>query len=908
MKRRTLLSILSFLTFFSISLTVGQNITGTVFDESGVAPLIGAELSLKNTDFVALSNASGKFTFYDIPEGNYKLIVNYEEDEQIIDSEIDHRGGDTDLGKIMIVITQPGLRERDIAIINLDDLEVEDDAGYSVLLTASRDPFENASRYNLSSGRFRIRGYDNENTLQYINGIPMNDFDDGRVLYATWGGLNDVFRASEGQLNMRSTDFSYGGIGGATNVDLSASAQRPGTKLVYTEGNRSYRHRAMITHSSGMQENGWAYSLSASHRWGNSGYIEGTHFEGSAYFASIDKRLNDNHLLNLVILGSPQRRGRSSATTQEAYDLAGSNFYNPNWGYQNGEIRNSREYRINQPVGILKHDWSINGNMKLNTSLGIMKGTFGSTGLDWLYAADPRADYYKKLPSYYEGESAEAVAEYWREDIANRQLNWDEFYRINRNRNINVNGREENISAYIVQEQHYDNDRFTFNSVLNYTPSVNFNITTGLTGGQEKVHNYNEIVDLLGGEHYLDVDDFAERDFPDNPEAFLNNLDEPYKLLEEGDRLGHDYDIVTNKIELWSQAFYNINKVELFGGFTVSNTSFYREGFVRNGRFPDNSQGKSETQDFTNFGAKLGVNYKFNGRNFLYGIANYRTRAPFSRFAYISPRTRDQVIDGLTSEKILSAEGGYIFKFSGLSGRLSAYYTTFEDQVSTAVYYHDELRSFVNYIMTGIDKRHSGLELSLKGRLYKRFTFQAAGAIGKYIYTSRPTATIIQDNSSEVLAENKTVYLKNYYFANGPQDVGSFTLEYEGKQNWFLNLTLNYFDNAYLSLNPDRRTTDGVGEVSKSFENEHWNEILNQTKLDSNITLDLFGRKSFRWGDNYYMAVLVSVNNILNNKEFITGGFEQYRYDYENNDVNRFPPRLYYAFGTNYSVTVNFSF
>jgi hypothetical protein len=57
-----------------------------------------------------------------------------------------------------------------------------------------------------------------------------------------------------------------------------------------------------------------------------------------------------------------------------------------------------------------------------------------------------------------------------------------------------------------------------------------------------------------------------------------------------------------------------------------------------------------------------------------------------------------------------------------------------------------------------------------------------------------------------------------------------------------------------------------------------------------------------------FLALNAGVNNILNNKSIITGGFEQLRFDVENKDVNKFPPRLFYAFGLNYflSATIRF--
>ena len=128
---------------------------------------------------------------------------------------------------------------------------------------------------------------------------------------------------------------------------------------------------------------------------------------------------------------------------------------------------------------------------------------------------------------------------------------------------------------------------------------------------------------------------------------------------------------------------------------------------------PDSSFGKSSVNNFLTYGLKLGETFKINGRNYLYGVISYRTRAPFSRFAYLSPRIRDEVVSNLTTEKIAAGEAGYIFRFSGISGRLTAYTSQFDDQIENISYYHDELRTFVNYITSNISKRHSGIELGL---------------------------------------------------------------------------------------------------------------------------------------------------------------------------------------------------
>lgn len=905
MLRRNFYLIIILSLCFNISLTIAQTIKGNIADVSG-EPLIGQVLRLAGTEHASISNALGNFMFNGVLLGEYDLLLESENgDVKLLTFTYD--GKDLDLGMLKTSQEKIVTKSTDIAVVNLDDLEVEDDSEYSILLSASNDVFENAARYNLSGGRFRVRGYDNENTSQYINGLPMNDLDDGRVLFASWGGLNDVFRVAEGQNSLRPVDFSFGGIGGAYNTDLRASVQRKRTKLVYSYGNRSYTNRLMLTHSSGLQDNGWSYSLSASRRWGNSGYVAGTHFEGTAYFVSIEKQLSAHHALNAVILGSPQRRGRASASVQQMYDIAGSNFYNPNWGYQNGEVRNSKEYRINQPIAMLRHDWKLSDHSTLSTSAGFQWGKYSSTGIDWLMASDPRPDYYKKLPFYYSGQAAIDVENYLKSDVANQQINWDEFYDINRNRLIDVNGTPQNVSAYIVEDQHYDNQRMMFNTIYNFNPSVDFNLSGGLTYLKETVNNYKLIDDLLGGTYYLDIDDFAERDFPDDPTKVVNNLDNPYALLQEGDRHGYDYDIVTSKYELWAQASKKINKLELFGGASLARTSFYKDSYVANGKFPDSSKGKSETSNFNTYAVKTGVNFALNNRNYLYAYGSYRTRAPFSRFAFVSPRTRNELVSDLIPEKILSGEAGYIMRYGGVKARLTGFYTTFKDQIETFIFYSDILRTFNNYVMEGIDKEHKGVELSIDSRLYGRLSFTAAGSLGQYIYTSRPRATVYQDNSASVSVVRDPIYIKNYYVASGPQYAASFTLRYNGKEYWWANLSFNIYGKSYLDINPERRIVEAVEFLDPELDNELWHAILDQESIGTNYTLDFFGGKSFKFGD-YYLRLNLSVNNILDNKDFITGGFEQYRSNPASSNNINFLPKLYYAYGRNYSLNVSFDF
>lgn len=886
--------------------------TGRVMNTDG--PVIGARVVLLETNSETLTNAIGVFRFMDLPQGDYSLSIEY--DGNVVEKAFTLDSESTYLGDITLATRTTTIDASEIAVVSIDiDEEGKSDAGgISSILTASKDPFLNAASYNFSTARFNVRGLRSEDRRTFINGFAVNDLDDGGVYWGTWGGLNDVFRAQESTLSMESTDYSLGGIGGSVNVDLRASSQRPQTKAVYNFGNRSYTNRLMLTHSSGMNKNGWAYSFSGSRRWGQRGYVQGTYYDAWSYFAGVEKKINDSHNIGLTILGVRSDRGRSSGSTAEMYELVGNRYYNPNWGYQNGKVRNARAYKNHQPIGILRHDWTVSDKLTVTTSLAHQTGYNGTTRLDWYNAPDPRPDYYRKLPSYQNTEEGSAaVAEYIKNNIDAQQLNWDRMYAINKNRSVtikNANGsgtdQSGRLSAYVIENQRYDNEKYSLNSTANAYINDNLTIDGGLGYNLEKVHNYKLLDDLLGGEFYVDLDKFAERDFPANTDAIQNDLNRPNRILKEGDKYGWDYDIVSSRARGWGQARFTYDRVDFFAGAELSSTSFYREGFVKNGKFPDNSLGKSAKQNYFNYATKGGITFKLDGRNYFMANGSYRTIAPYARYAYTSPRTRDQLLDDQVNEIVYGGELSYVFKYPRISGKITGYFTQFDNSIKTSSIYFDRYRSFGNYVLRDVSTRHQGLELGAKIKVSQTVNINLAAGVGANQFVSRPTRQFTIDNRPDEVISKDTVFLKNYY-QPGPQSAYSITLNYNSPKYWFANLSVNHFRDIYLDVFPDRRTNAAVANISRPFQDELFYKVIGQPKMKNQTTVDLFAGKSWKY-DDYYIFLYASVSNILNNRDFITGGFEQYRFDFESLNTDRFQPRTYYAYGTNYQVGLSLSF
>jgi len=823
-----------------------------------------------------------------------------------------------------------------IPVISLTEEDVnnanntEEDQNISGLLQSSRDPFMSTAGFVFGAARYKVRGYQSGNTTIYMNGIEMNDPESGGAYWSTWGGLNDATRFKDTHFGIVASPFSFTRAGGYTNIDTRASLFRKGINVTYSAANRSYRNRVMLTYATGMMKNNWAFTVSGSHRWSQEGYVEGSFYDAYGYFLSAEKKINDRHSLNLTVFGAPTRRGKTGSSTQEVYDLTGNHYYNPYWGYQNGEKRNSRISNYHKPYFLLNHYFKIDDKTTLTTGISYSFGRGGSTSLNWydgarpstiddydvleLSGTDPRPDYYRYLPSYYQErypETANQLTTMWQNDKAFQQINWDYFYFSN-SKNLftvhDVDGETGktvtgNRSNYIVEDRRNDHNRANAFTSIHKVINDHIVATGGLRLDMYKGHHFKVIDDLLGGDYWLDVDKYAERDFK-NETALQTDLNHPNHIVKVGDVFGYDYITNVNKASGFAQAEFSYDKLDYFAALTVSNSTFWRTGNMKNGLYPTESEGDSKKLNFTNFGVKGGATYKITGRHYLQANVLYETHAPYARNAFISPRINNRVVEDLKSETQYGWDLNYIVRYPFLKARLTVYCSKTENGLYNRSFYHDVLRSFVNYVMTDVSRMSRGAELGFEANVSPTLTWTGMVGKGQFLYASNPIATITVDNSAEVLAENRKVYLENYHIGGTPQTVASTGLRYRNPKYWQVGVNVNYFGDMYIMLNPDRRTSEALEGYIK--DDPQWAKMLAQEKLANGYTLDFYGGKSWKVMHKYYIYLNVSVNNLLDNTDLKTGGYEQLRYDASN--IDKFPTKYFYLYGRTYFVNVRLRF
>ena len=941
---RNIFSSLSFVLLFLAFNSYGQSsIKGIVQDAGNQAGVAGVLVEVQGTDFYAQTNSSGNFQINNIPYG--KFTIQFSAEGYILQTKsISTQDGVNDIGTILLIIDGGGNPDAEdiIPTLMLSDEDIESGSSgtqsISGVLNASRDVFSSKVAFAWGASRFRVRGYNSDNTQVFMNNIPMNDLESGRPTWWSWSGLNDVMRNRDSELGLSPSNMTLGDIGGFSFIDSRAGNQRKGLQFTYSYANRSYNHRLMLTYNTGMMANGWAFSASGSWRYSpNGAFIKATHYNAASYFLAAEKRIG-KHSIALTVMGAPSVRGKGGPATEEMYTLAGSHYYNPNWGYQTSgktgkqQIRNSKNTDSHQPLFILTHEAALTNKINWITSVSYQFGKYGSTALDWYDAQDPRPDYYRNLPSYIEDPAqAQLAGDLYSNNEHMRQINWDRMYGINRNSYdfiANANGIQGdtmwgNRARYILEERRYDSQKANFNTTLNADVTEFLNINGGLTYQFYNSKNFKVLEDLLGADYYVDINRFVERDsgLVGNTDSYQNDLQNPNRILKEGDRFGYDYEAHIHKAMAWAQLNFTFNKLDFFVGGQASYTTFWRKGNVQNGQFPDNSLGKSEVFQFLNYAVKGGASYKIDGRNYLFINGSYQTKAPFFRYAFVAPRTRDQVMSGLKSSSNYSFEGGYILKAPRVKAKITGYYTKFENDFYQRSYYLDQGGSekgiggnFVNFVMRDVEKQHAGVELAGEVSLDGGFTISAAAALGQYIYTSRPTSSFYLDNAPYITQDEPTIYIKNFYVPNTPQMAFNLGLWYRAPKYWMFSFNFSYTHAAFEDIYFARRTIQAVSNTGQSPEYQEesvepgsrlWNDIIQQQQMPGNFMADIFVRKSWKV-KNFFFILSVGMSNILNNTNMRTSGFEQFRYDFQTKDVDRFPSKYYYAYGTNYMISLTF--
>jgi CarboxypepD_reg-like domain len=913
---------------------------GRVKNQVTKAPFNQINVSLLEQNLSATTDGNGNFEFSGVTFGTKTIVF----DGANAASDTESVNVDKELVEMPDVYMKPtdmgfGTENAEIPTITTGaDNSESNNADFGAISTGtgligSRNPFLGMVNNLAVHYGFQPRGYRRNTRDIEINGIPMNNVETGNADWASIGGLYDVFHTTSVTYGLSPSPYTFGGINGFTYIAATAADQRKEVKLTYSRSDNNNINTTMVSVASGEKANGWSFAGSFAKRWSLMGasYTPGVFLDEYSYYAAASKKIGRG-TLNITTFGAPRQQARSAAATLETYKLAGNNYYNHNWGYMpDSSIRNDAVQSVFQPVTIINYLYQPNESTRWNTAIGYEFGKDKTSSLQG-NNDDPSVigDYYRNLPSYYytyfppDSTTGNIIKQEISKNPKMLQLNWNRMYQANYSNTLTLNnvdgiagksytGKQ---SIYVIGDAVKDLQKITFNTNLEHASSARLSYSTGLTVIGQQTEYYDQLTDLLGGDYFVNFNQFASQQYIGNPNYNQNNLNDPNQVIKVGDKFAYDYTIHSFDAYAWGQAIYKLNKVDFFVAVQAGNSMFYREGFMRNGLFSNHSYGTSSTNSFIDYSAKGGINFEINKHNYLFANAAYTVNPPNATNTYISARTRDFLVPSPTTYTTQSFEGGYMFKHPKTTFKITGYVTDVNNITEIKSFYNDDpaFRTFVNYVMQGENNRHIGIESQLEYKLSKSFSLLGLVSLGQSFYTNDPTILVYLDNDTIQQAHSDKAYIKNYYISAGPQSSFVGEVTYHSRKGYHATLTGNYFDGNYVQINPNRRTQAAADKIAAG--STQWHAIYDQEKLPSVFTMDISVGRTMNFTRNIVLGkklpnstltVNATISN-LTNTEYLATGFEQLRFDFAYHNPDKFQNKYYYGKPINFRLNISLRF
>ena len=809
----------------------------------------------------------------------------------------------------------------------------DDDMSQNVtIVNSNNNIYASEVGYLFSPVRFRYRAFDQKYNDVYINGVPMNDMETGQFRFSLVGGLNQQTKNQEFALPFESNNFAMPGMAGSNNYNFRPASMPAGHRITLTGANRNYTLRGMYTFNSGLSNKGWAFSGNVTYRWADQGYVEGTFYNSLSYFLGVQKVFGDGtHSLSLTTWGNPTERASQGAGTDEMYWMANDRYYNPYWGYQNGKKRNSRIITDFAPTALLTWDWKISDNAKLTTSVLGRYGMYKSTKLNYNNAENPHPNYWKNMPSaYYDiwddsntsyrtevaRENWQAAYDFWSGPKANRQINWDRLYYCNKQ--ATAQGQD---AMYYIQAKNNNTLNIALSSTFNKQIDKDKSWNIGIIGATNKGMHYQTMEDMLGATTFHNINTYAIGTYAATADEVQYDLNHPNALVGEGDKFGYNYNLLVNNGKLWTSYSENFGNLHYMVAAKLGYTSMQRDGKMRNGLAKNNSYGKSHTAQFIDGGFKFGANVNMGrGNTFTLGLG-YEQKAPQAKAAFISPEINNDFVRNLRNEHVFNAEVGYQLQNSWLHANVNAYYSHVTKASDWQNFYNDDVNSFTYVSITDMNKSYYGVEAGLKFKVTSAFDVKLIGQIsdarimndGKLEYMKSQDAVVYGD-AAEGLVEDH-IYNKGMRESGTPLTAASLGLSYHSG-GWFVDLNANYYDRIYLSYSPNYRYESSCKARGDIPVDQVLRENLTQAKGHGGFMIDgSIGRSIYLKHGS--LSINLSVTNILNNTNIVTGGYEQSRSNYTvktdgttSNRTYKFSknPMKFYAYGTNGMLNIAYKF
>lgn len=817
-------------------------------------------------------------------------------------------------------------------------------------------------------GRVNIRGFDTNNTAVMINGVPVNDMENGAVFWSNWAGLSDVTSAMQIQRGLGSSKLAIASVGGTINVVTRAADKKREGNITVGLGNNGYL-KTLFSYNTGKSANGWSTSFLMARTVGNT-YIDASKFEAYNYYFALGYQPNAKHDFQFTLTGAPQWHMQNFQSTIANFIKYGSNGepnrrYNSNWGYLNGEVMSQSINFYSKPVASINWDWKMSEKSKLSSVLYASWGRGGGTGVIgsiWNGKYDSKgAKIYNNINAL--PKTSEGLIRF--DDI----VKWNKGGAVS---DFGPNDPTPNVAlradgnGLVRRASINSHDWYGFLTNFQHKIDNNWNFSVGLDGRYYYGYHPGVLTDLWGNAKYI------EKDNMNNPSGYdVTLVQKPVPSANPFVKAVKDQSQIVyrnyNGEVLWGGVFgqleYTNDKISAFLQGSVSEQGFRRiDNWIIDGvtvQQGEKVNQKTDMKFLLGYNAKGGINFNIDSQNNVFVNVGYYSKQPNFNAVYNYPLAPSNSInpnnpaDGratgsqqivnklLTNEKIASAELGYGFRSGRFNGNLNLYYTSWKDRyqrftnlpnipIPNATPAQNYTRPYANVL--GIHEIHMGAEFEGTFKVTDYLSLNGMLSVGNWYYKGNPTGNLYDENGTPILFNGKeevTLAFDNVKISDAAQTTAAlgFTVKPVKELSIFGNW--NYYDNYYglVNFNGDYLVAQD-GTISK-------NAQKGALKYPSYNLFDLGLSYNFNLKNGHRIVLTGNVNNLLDTtyisdgkssnhiKELsdftttTTGGVTttaQQKYDaYINNPSNFYKGldtsnTVYFGFGRTWSASISYRF
>lgn len=804
-------------------------ITGVVTEEATKEPIVGAKIMYDSSKAV-VTDLDGNYKIIVKPNSSYTLNVTFFGFEsQEIKIEITNSSVvknitlyevQNEIDEVVIKAEMAKTRETPVAFSQIGAKQLAEDLGtrdLPMVLNSTPGAYATEQGGGAGDARVSIRGFDQRNVAVLVDGVPVNDMENGQVYWSNWDGLGDITRFMQVQRGLGASKLSIVSVGGTMNIITKGIDSKMGAS-VKQEINNYGLYKTSFGYNTGMLKGGWGITVAGARKWGTS-YADATFDDAWSYFLKVQKKM-DKHLFTFGVNGAPQSHGqrttrlpiavidqrlaeRTGINYLQSLDsisqVSGSEFstvtqgargirYNPNSGILNGEVFNDKINYFHKPQINLTHSWNPNSKLNLSTVAYMSIGKGGGTGMKTTPGRDTTTGLYD-FQSIYDN-NIQAIS--------------------------SVYSTTEHSSGNYLRASNNDHKWFGLLSTLNYKFNNNLSTMFGIDARYYKGSHYQSVYDLMGGDYAIDNSD------KNQPKGAGNTS---YAMKREGDKIAYYNDAFVTWLGTFGQVEYKKKNWSTFMTGSISETGYQRIDYFKkkdlvladttmiqavgygdtvtyNGTdyTINSSEARFATTDqkwFLGATIKGGANYNIDKHHNVFMNVGYLNIAPKMNTVFDN---NNKEFLNIENQKVTSVELGYGYKSKRFSGNVNVYYTLWKNkppQYTPSVVTPDGTFS---YNINGLDALHKGIELDFIYKITDKIDFEGLASIGDWKTISASTVNIVDDNG--ILLTTVDFSAKDVHVGDAAQVQLGGSLRYEIKKGLYAKLRYTYFDKNYANFDP----------------------------------------------------------------------------------------------------------